>query len=202
MAIWFKIAIALNIVYWGIFFFLLSRRRWNVAALAVGIFHMLFAVAFSVAPIRSALDPDYIGLSIGLISFTGWAVPLPAALLLGWALFAAWLAVGKGRGRWMTLIAVGDILFSISLGASILLDSSNWKFQLGEHLTIDGYTGAVVVLTLFTLPFVLSALWAIRRARLDGNSPTPGQIAEDRRADSEDHGEGRDGGLHFSKSYA
>ena len=190
MAIWFKIAIPLYILYWAVFFYLLSRRRWNGAALMVGIFHMLLAGVFSVAPIRSILDPDYMGLGVGLINFKGWAVPLPAALLLGWGLSAAWLAVGKGSGRAMTLIAVGDILLAGSLGGSILLDSSNWKLQFGEHLTIDGYAGAAILLLLFTLPLILSAFWAVRRARLNGNPPPLKDVKPEGRRDSDDKGRG------------
>src|SRR5688500_15396702 len=98
MAIWFQIALALNVIYWAVFFYLLSRRRWNAPALAVGIFHMLFAAVISVAPIRSLLDPDYIGYGLGVIHFEKRAVALPAALILGWALAAAW-EIGRASCR-------------------------------------------------------------------------------------------------------
>src|SRR5215217_3370432 len=137
MAIWFKIALGLNVIYWAVFFFLLSRRRWSVAALAVGIFHMLFAAIVSVAPIRSLLDPEYVGYSVGVFHFEKQAVALPAALILAWALTSAWVAVGKGRGRWMRVVMIGDLVFALGVGASLLLDDS-WKFQLGENFTADG----------------------------------------------------------------
>ncbi len=112
MALWFQIAIALNLIYWSIFFFLLSRRRWTVAALMAGIFHMLFAAVVSVAPIRATLDPHYTNFGLGFIQVKGQAAAIPAALVLCWALSAAWLAVGKGKGRWMTAIAAGDTFSS------------------------------------------------------------------------------------------
>ena len=188
MAIWFKIAIPLNLLYWVVFFYIISRRRPRVSALAVGVFHMILAGLFSVAPIRSLLDPDYIGLGVGLINFKGWAVPLPAALLLGWCLSAAWLAVGKGSGRAMVLIAVGDILLALSMGGSILLDSSGWKLQMGEHLTIEGYAGAAILLLLFTLPLILSAMWAVRRARFRGNPPALADIKSENTKDNRNAG--------------
>ena len=49
MAIWFQIALVLNLIYWTIFLYLLSRRRWTGLGLAVGIFHMFFASLVSVA---------------------------------------------------------------------------------------------------------------------------------------------------------
>src|SRR5688500_18950725 len=114
MAIWFKVAIVLNVIYWGVFLYLLSRRRWNIPALGVGIFHMLFAAVVSVAPIRSFLDPEYPGYGLGFINLEKRAVVIPAALILGWALAAAWIAVGKGKGRWMKLVMTGDLFFAVS----------------------------------------------------------------------------------------
>jgi hypothetical protein len=172
MAIWFQIALVLNVIYWAVFFYLLSRRRWNFPALAVGIFHMLFAAVVSVAPIRSLLDPDYGGYGLGVIHFEKRAVALPAALILGWALVAAWVAVGKGRGPWMRLVMLGDLFFGLSLGISLLVDNSqDWKFQLGEHFTASGMAGLLILLGFFTLPFIVSALWAASRTRTGGTAP-------------------------------
>jgi hypothetical protein len=56
MNIWAPIFLVTNAIYWAVFFYLLSRRRWNAAALMVGLFHMLLASVLSVAPFRSLLD--------------------------------------------------------------------------------------------------------------------------------------------------
>jgi hypothetical protein len=194
MAIWFKIALALNVLYWAIFFYLLSRRRWNVPALAVGIFHMLFAAVISVAPIRSLLDPDYVGYGLGVFHFEKRAVALPAALILGWALAAAWVAVGPARGRWMRLVMVGDLVVAVSLGVSILLDDSrNWKFQLGEHFAAAGVTGLLILLGLFMLPFIASAIWAARRTRAGGKTPPLASRAQEEGGGSEEDGKNMNG---------
>ncbi|HUS12699.1 MAG TPA: hypothetical protein VMZ30_19675 [Pyrinomonadaceae bacterium] len=172
MAIWFQIAIVLNVCYWVVFFYLLSRRRWTVPALAVGIFHMLFAAVVSVAPIRSLLDPDYAGYGLGMLQLEKRAVVLPAALILAWALASAWVAVGKGTGRWMRLVMVGDLFMALSMSVSILLDDSqNWKFQLGEQFTADGVAGLLILLCSFTLPFIASAIWAASRTQTGGTAP-------------------------------
>ena len=173
MAIWFQIAIALNVVYWSVFFYLLSRRRRDVPALLVGVFHMLFAAVSSVAPVRSLLDPDYVGYGLGVLQFEKRAVALPAALVLGWSLAAAWVAVGKGRGRWMRVVMIGDLFFAASIGVSIALDPArDWKVQLGEHFAATGVTGLLILLGLVTLPFAACAVWAAGRAR-SGNSAPP-----------------------------
>jgi hypothetical protein len=178
VAIWFKLAIASNLIYWTIFFLLLSRRRWTVAGLMAGIFHMLFAAIVSVAPIRSTLDPQYTNFGVGFVQAKGHAAALPAALLLCWALLAAWIAVGKSKGRWMTVIAVGDIFLALNMGGSLLLGpAGDWTVQLGEYLTITGVAGLVILLFFFTGPFVASAIWAIKRT---GSGGTTKPFAQDR----------------------
>lgn len=172
MAIWFQIALVLNLIYWAIFVYLLTRRRWTIMGLAVGIFHMLFAGLVSVAPIRSLLDPEYAGYGLGILSFEKRAVAFPAAVILSWALASAWIAVGKGKGRWLKLVMIGDLFMGLSMTVSLVFDDSqNWKFQLGENFTASGVAGLFILLCLFTLPFFVSAIWAARRLRIDGPAP-------------------------------
>lgn len=179
MAIWFQIAIALNLTCWAIFFYLLSPCRWTVAALMVGIFHMLFAAVVSVAAIRAILDSHYVNFGLGFIQVKGQAAALPAALILCWALTAAWIAVSKGKGRWMTAIAVGDTFLALDMGGSLLLShAGDWTFQLGEYVTITGVAGLLVLIFFFTGPLVASAIWAIRRTGSGGTTSPFAQKAE------------------------
>lgn len=178
MTIWLWIALVSNVVYWGIFFFLVSRRRWTKASLAVGVLHMIFASLLVVAPVRSLIDPNYIGYSIGFIRFEGRVTSLPSALILAWALSAAWVAVSNGGGRWLKMIAIGDLIFALNLGAAIAWDWSQGRLdgpmiQFGEHLTLSGLWAALLLLTVFAVPFVASALWAMRRASVTGKNPPP-----------------------------
>jgi hypothetical protein len=185
MAIWFKIALVLNVIYWTVFLYLLSRRRWTRWGLVVGIFHMFFASVVSVAPIRSILDGDYVGYGLGELHFEKRAVAFPAAVILSWALASAWLAVGKGRGSWMRLVMVGDLFVALSITVSLVVDDSqNWKFQLGEHFTAAGVEGLLILLCLFTLPFIASAIWAARSTRTDGTTPPPIPSKEEAHRDS------------------
>lgn len=99
MTVWLWVVLFSNLIYWSFFVYLLTRRRWNRPALAFGLLHMLFASLLVAAPIRSLLDPEYIGYQIGFVRFEGAWATLPATLILAWALWSAWLAVGRGRGR-------------------------------------------------------------------------------------------------------
>ena len=122
MAIWFWLALALNVIVWSIFFYQLSRRRWNVAALIVGILHMLFSVVGSVAPFRSFLDSSYPGLGLGFLRFEKLAATLPATLIFCWAVTSALVAVGEGRGRWLLILIIGDLVLALNFGGSTLLE--------------------------------------------------------------------------------
>ncbi len=173
MANWFWLGLSLNVVVWSIFFYLLTRRRWRLGALLVGILHMLFAAVVSIAPFRSLLDPNYAGLGLGFLSFDGVKASLFATLVFGWSVAAAWLAVGKGRGRWMNLILIGDFFLALNFGGSTLLEGSsdNWRVDFGEGRSVTGLGGLVILLFFFTFPFLVSAVWAARRSRSNGTAP-------------------------------
>lgn len=67
---------------------------------------------------------------------------------------------------------VGDFFFSLNLGISILLDEpQNWKFELGEYFTATGRAGLLILLGLFTTPFIVSAIWAATRTQTGGTAP-------------------------------
>ncbi|HJP91269.1 MAG TPA: hypothetical protein VJ875_04890 [Pyrinomonadaceae bacterium] len=173
MAIWFWLALASNIVVWSIFFLLLARHHWKGVSLMVGILHMLFAVIVSVAPFRSILDPNYPGLGLGFLRLEKSAATLPATLIFCWAVAAALIAVAKGRGRWLSLVLIGDLFLAVNFGGSTLLEgrTDNWRIEFGEGRAISGFAGAAVLLVLFTVPFVASAIWAARNSRANGPAP-------------------------------
>ena len=188
MAIWYWLALASNIIAWSIFFRLLARRHWNVAALTVGALHLLFAVVVSVAPFRSFLDPGYPGLGLGFLRFEGTAATLPAALIFCWAVAAALIAVAKGRGRWLLLLVVGDLFLALNFGGSTLLEgqTDNWRIDFGEGKSITGLAGALTLLLLFTMPFVASAIWAARHRHSNGSMPPLGSNLRDEHDQSEE----------------
>jgi hypothetical protein len=162
-----------NIVVWSIFFVLLARGRWNWPALTVGVLHMLFSIVVSVAPFRSFLDPSYPGLELGFLRFEKMAATLPATLIFCWAIAAAWVAVSKGRGRWLLLLIVGDIFLALNFGGSTLLEgrADNWRIEFGPSKAITGLAGAFVLILFFTIPFLASAIWAAKRRHSNGPMP-------------------------------
>jgi hypothetical protein len=172
MNTWTAIFLVTNAVYWAVFFYLLSRRRWSAAALAVGLVHMLLASVLSFAPFRSLLDSDY-RWQLGFVGFDGRVAVIPALLTLGWTLAAAWITVAKGKGNWMWLIAVGDVLFALNLGAAIVFfplrgSLAYQKIQLGESLVLSGMKASLILLLCFVVPPMGIGIWAACRARSVG----------------------------------
>jgi hypothetical protein len=175
MSIWLWVVIFSNILYWSLFFFLVTRRKRDIPAFVFGILHMLFASLLVAAPFRSLLDPDYMGYQLGIIRFEGQWAFLPATAFLAWALSSAWIAVARGRGSWMKLIAVGDILFALNLASGFFIDLvrgelATSKIQGGEFFTLQGPVAALIPLLVFAVPFMASAVWAARRS--DSGNPT------------------------------
>ena len=174
MSIWTWTFLVSNTVYWAIFFYLLSRRRWDSAALIVGILHMLLAAALSVAPFRSFVEPEHVEYhQIGLIHLEGRWVTLATGLLLVWVLVAAYVTVAKARGRWMAVVAVFDLLWAVNLGGAIVLlplggRGAYQAIQLGENQPplITGVAAQLILFLFFVVPYMVSAVWAMRRMRV------------------------------------
>ncbi|HVG28719.1 MAG TPA: hypothetical protein VM864_03270 [Pyrinomonadaceae bacterium] len=202
MAIWFQIAILSNLLYWSVFLYSLATRRARLTkgALAVGVLHMLFAALLSVAPSRSWLDPNYGDFGLGFLRFNGRAATLPATMLLAWSLASAWLAAAGARGRRLALVLAFDLFNALNFGVATLVEgrADNWKIQLGEKAAVTGLPAALVLLTLFALPFAASALWAARRTRRRTGDPRApsGDATRDDRGRPRDHQ--TPGGLRYS----
>ena len=198
MTVWLWVVLVSNLIYWSVFFYLLTRRRWDASGLAFGVLHMLFASLLVAAPIRSVFDPNYGGYQIGFLRFEGAWAALPATVILVWALSSAWLAVSRGRGRWMTSIAVGDFLFALNLGVGFVLDLvrgdlAETKIQGGEYFTLQGTAVALILFLVFVLPFLASGIWAARRSGSNGTTPPQPQDAQESGTNSDEATRGFNG---------
>jgi len=164
MTPWIAIALVTNLIYWAVFVALAVRRRPGVAAVLLGVMHMLLAAAMSVAPFRSFLDATYPGFRLGLLHFEHRTATLPTAVLLAWALGSAFLLAGGGRGRRLWFVAVGDALFAANQLADLARSGGGGDIQLGERLRIGGSQALLIMAVLFVGGPALSAWWSGRRA--------------------------------------
>lgn len=165
MNVWGWIFSLSAIVYWGVFVVLARRGSPTKIHLAVGVIHMLIATPFTVAPIRSFFDPDYLGFAFGLLRFEGRAATLPSLAILTWALASAWLIVSRGRGRGMWCVAAFDLFVALNSAATTLMARSDNQIQFGNALTIGGIWAVLIMLALFTVAPLVSSVWALRRVQ-------------------------------------
>jgi hypothetical protein len=164
MTPWLWIALVTNLIYWAVFVTVVLRRRPGTSAVVLGVMHMLIAGVFSVAPIRSFVDPDYPGFQLGRLHFEHRAATLPTLLLLVWGLSSALILASRARGWKLWIPAVGDTLFALNQTLDLFRSGSGNAIQFGEHLTISGLQALVIMAVLFVGGPAISAWWSGKRA--------------------------------------
>ena len=167
---WLYPGFAAFVVYFSIFGFFVSKRRWTRAGLCVGLANMILVSMNIVAPIRGVLDPDYLGYNIGLIHVdAGIWVTVTAGSIVVLALLSACFAALNLRGRAMAFVAIVDTVFVILIGLPVtyegLANSADFKIQLGEYLFIPGMIAVLISAMLLLVPIVASVVWSAKRIR-------------------------------------
>lgn len=167
---WLYPGFAAFVVYFSIFGFFVSKRRWTRAGLGVGLANMILVSMNIVAPIRGVLDPDYLGYHIGLIHVDpGVWVTITAGSIVVLALSSACFAALNLRGRAMAFVAVVDSAFLILIGFPVmyegLANSADFKIQLGEYLFIPGMIAVLISAMLLVVPIAASVVWSAKRIR-------------------------------------
>jgi hypothetical protein len=169
---WAVFALTLGLIYLVVFFFIMKRRGWSLAALLVGLLHIVFAAGNSAAPVRSLFDDMYMGWQIGLLRFEGHAAVLPTTAVLLWSLMCAWLCADRSKKSWMRLIVWGDAFWLTNICGAMLLAITAGQFgkakiQAGEYFEISGLAVAFLLLLGTISMFGLSVLWAYRQTKKD-----------------------------------
>lgn len=145
MAITLPALAALPLLYFAF------QRRWTWIALVVAAGHFMVVVESGAAPFVAAIDPNYDGYRIGLISAERGlvAAAIAAAVLLASAL-AACVAVRNRPGPVMLIVAATSAFHLLNLGLPFAQEADYDPGKLGTQ-------------ALFLVPFSLGAVWAIQR---------------------------------------
>ena len=151
------------------FLYFFFQRRWSWLALLVALANLVIVLVNGAAPVRGAIDPDYIGYGYGFLhADRGLEVALVAGGVVLASALSAWLAVRNRPGPLMLIVAVVAAFHVVNAGFplidGILADPSAVKIQFGEYLTVP-YTVAIpAIIALMVLPFLLALPWALKRA--------------------------------------
>jgi hypothetical protein len=144
-----------------------APRTWLSIYVSLGL--LLLAGVNSVAPIRGAIDPNYLGYGFGLLhARRGLPVTAMSGAVFLLAGAAAFIAARNRTGSGMWLVAVTCMIFAVIIGIpwleALFSDPAKNKIQFGEYLTIPGSVATGILALLFVIPSVIGVPWAVRRA--------------------------------------
>lgn len=127
---------------------------------------LLVASLNTAAPIRGAVDPNYVGYNFGYLSAErGLMVTLVAGSALVLALAGAFAALGRGTIA-RVVVAIASLAFLVDLGvplvAGAIKDIDGNVIQFGEYLTIPGAVATALMFVLGVVPFVIGLWWSVR----------------------------------------
>lgn len=155
-------AVALPLLYFAL------QRRWTWIALVVALANLAIVTMMGAAPIRGAIDPDYVGYSYGFLhADKGVSVTLVAGGVLVFSALSAWIAIRNRPGPIMLIVAATSAFHLVNAGFplldSVLADPTRVMIQFGEYLTIPHTVAIPAVLAIMVLPFLLGLPWALQR---------------------------------------
>jgi hypothetical protein len=151
------------------FLYFLFQRRWTWIALVASVPNLFMVLINGAAPIRGALDPNYVGYQFGLLQADkGISVTLIAGSVFLASALSASIAIRNRPGLLMLIVAATSAFHLINFGLVFLdfvaYNPNAFSIQFGEYLTVP-YTVAIPVwIMVFLLPFLLALPWALRRS--------------------------------------
>lgn len=142
------------------------RAKPNWRAAVTGIALLLVAGVNMAAPVRGAIDPNYIGYNFGLISAgRGLVVTLAAGSVLLLAAVGAFATLSRSMLA-RVIVAVASVVFLIDLGVPLIggaiEDIDGNTIQFGEYLTVPGAVSTALMFVFGFAPFLIGLWWAAR----------------------------------------
>jgi len=166
---WAVFALGVSAVLVALWLWLVVRRNWSWGGLYASVGCLIAACFNAAAPVRGALDPNYVGYQFGMVgSDKGLGVTLVAGSIFLASAVSAMLAASRQSGRELWIVALTSVAMFVIIGVPTLQDgirdpAAN-AIQFGEYLTIPGLAGTAILLLLLTLPFAVGAVWAAKAA--------------------------------------
>ena len=143
-------------------------RRWSWIALIVALACLAVVIVNGAAPIRGALDPNYIGYGYGFLhADKGLSVTFIAGSVVLFSALSSWIAIRNRPGPLMLIVAATSAFHLVNAGFplmdGLLADPKSVEIQFGEYLTVP-YTVAIpAIFAVMVLPFLLGLPWALQR---------------------------------------
>src|SRR5215217_3371757 len=104
---WAVFALSVSAVLVGGWLWLVTRRNWSFAGLYASLGCLIAACFNAAAPVRGAVDPNYVGYQFGLAgSEKGVGVTLVAGAIFLFSALSALLASSRQSGRSLWIVAL------------------------------------------------------------------------------------------------
>jgi len=166
---WAVFALSVSGALAAVWLWLVMRRNWSAAGLYASLGCLIAACFNAAAPVRGALDPNYVGYQFGLAgSERGLGVTMVAGAIFLFSALSALLSVSRQSGRELWVVALTSAAMFVIIGVPTLqqavLDPSANSIQFGEYLTIPGMAGTAIQILLLAIPFAVGAVWAASAA--------------------------------------
>jgi hypothetical protein len=171
---WVVFALSVSAVLVAVWLWLVSRRNWSGAGLYASVGCLIAACFNAAAPVRGALDPDYVGYQFGLAgSEKGLGVTAVAGSIFLLTAMSALLAASRDHGRALWIVAATCAAMFIIIGVptvqQAVLDPADNAIQFGEYLTVPGVAATAILVLLLAIPYAVGAVWAASAAMSSRN---------------------------------
>ena len=166
---WAVFGLSVSAVLVAIWLWLVSRRNWSGPGLYASLGCLIAACFNAAAPVRGAIDPNYVGYQFGVAaSGKGTSVTMIAGTIFLFSALSAMLAASRDYGRALWIVAATCAAMFVIIGVPTLQqavqDPAGNAIQFGEYLTVPGMAGSAVLIVLLTIPYAVGAVWAASAA--------------------------------------
>jgi hypothetical protein len=171
---WAVFALGVSAVLILLWLWQVVRRNWSWTGLYATVGCQIAACFNAAAPVRGALDPNYVGYHFGMAgSEKGLGVTLVAGSIFLACAASALLAASRRAGRTLWVVALTSAAMFVIIGVPTLqqaiADPAANAIQFGEYLTIPGMAATAILVLLLTVPFAVGAVWAAKAASAPGD---------------------------------
>ena len=146
-----------------------ARKRMTCAGFFASLPQFLVAMLNGAAPVRSIMDPDYVGYTFGMLhADKGMPVMMMSGGIYIAAIVSGLLCMFAMNGPAMIFVAAFDLfvlaIIGIPMVQTMMTDPSQFIVQAGEYFTMSPMMSVAAIVVLVVIPLLLVVYWAGKRA--------------------------------------
>lgn len=168
---WLIVGLPLAGFYIIWFGYLIVKRNYTKQMLFFALAHLPYLFLNVVAPFRGILDPEYAGYNIGLLSIPqGILVPLVVGTIVVLSFIIATKSLKGKMVKWWSIAFVFNLALFITIALPVLkeiiLNSGEYRIQLGEYLEVSGPFVALFIFMILPGPTLYATWTALKNSKM------------------------------------